>query len=147
MPSTARIILTGVILLGILLLIDWGAWRNMHRMWSDHVRFIWIRRAWFTLSTIQMVWFVIYAVQWPAWREHHPGYLLVTHAFLLSLLFPKLWLVGTEMVEGLRYGVQWLFTSSEARGGIPRRTFLTMTGQATAGLILGAFAHGMTRGR
>ena len=147
MPSTARIILTGVILLGILLLIDWGAWRNMQRMWSDHARFIWIRRAWFTLTTIQLVWFVIYAVQWPVWREHHPGYLLVTHAFLLSLLFPKLWLVGTEMVEGVRYGLQWLFTSGEARAGIPRRTFLTVTGQATAGLILGAFAHGMTRGR
>lgn len=119
----------------------------MHRMWSDSVRFLWIRRVWFTLTLVQLVWFGLYAFQWRSWRQDHPEFLMVTNAFLLSLFFPKLWLAGLEVLEGLRHGVQWLFTSSESRSGIPRRTFLTVAGQAGAGLLFGAFAHGMTRGR
>ena len=147
MPSTARMIWTALILLGILLLIEWGAWRNIHRVWSSNARFPLVRRVWFATAVIQFVWFGIYVFRWPIWREHHPQYLLLTHAVLISLLVPKLWLSGTEIIESLRFGAQWLFTSTDSRPGIPRRTFISWTGQAAAGVLFGSFAYGMTRGR
>lgn len=147
MPSTARMIWSALILLGILLLIEWGAWRNIHRVWSSNARFPLVRRVWFATAVIQFVWFGIYVFRWPIWREHHPQYLLLTHAVLISLLVPKLWLSGTEIIESLRFGAQWLFTSTDSRPGIPRRTFISWTGQAAAGVLFGSFAYGMTRGR
>ena len=136
-----------IILLCFILLIEWGAWRNMHRMWSDHDKFSRIRRAWFSVSVVQLIWFGIYVFRWPVWRQEHPQFLLVTHAVLISLLIPKMWLFGTEIIEALRQGGQWLVTRAEHRPGIPRRTFISWSGQAVAGILLGSFAYGMTRGR
>lgn len=147
MPSIARIILTSVILLGILGLIEWGAWRNLNRMWSEHARFNAIKWAWRGVGVVQLVWTMVYFLRWPHWREFKPEWLLLTHAVLISLLVPKLVLAGVEIAEGFRFGVQWLFSSAENRPGVPRRTFITIAGQASAGLLLGAFAHGMTWGR
>ncbi len=147
MPSTLRIIITSLILLGILGLIEWGAWRNMGRMWSGHARFSAIRWGWWSITAIQVAWTLLYFWKWPHWREFQPQYLLWTHAVLISIALPKLFLCGVEMVDGLRYSVQWLFSGKEFRASVPRRSFITLAGQATAGLLLGAFAHGMTRGR
>ena len=134
-------------LLGLILLIEWMAWRNIHRMWSSYNRFDVVRKVWFAVVAIQLVWFAIYIFRWPVWREHHPQYLLLTHAVLISLLVPKIWLGGTELIEAVRQGIQWLVTRPEQRVGIPRRTFITWSGQAVAGVLLGSFAYGMTRGR
>ena len=60
---------------------------------------------------------------------------------------PKLFLCGVEMLEGIRYWGQWAMTGSNHRADVPRRTFITVTGQAAAGLLFAAFANGMTRGR
>lgn len=147
MPSWSRVMIVALILLGILLFLEWGAWRNMHRVWSHFDHFTWIRRIWFGVSLIQFIWFGIYVFRWSEWREHHPQLLLLTHAVLISLLIPKLWLTGTEIIEATRQGLQWLFTRPEGRPGIPRRTFISLTGQGVAGILLGAFAYGMTRGR
>jgi predicted MPP superfamily phosphohydrolase len=139
--------IVALILLGILLFVEWGAWRNMQRVWSQHEPFVWIRRIWFGVSLIQFIWFGIYVFSWSEWRENHPQLLLLTHAVLISLLIPKLWLTGTEIIEAVRQGLQWLLTRPEGRPGIPRRTFISLTGQGVAGILLGAFAYGMTRGR
>jgi predicted MPP superfamily phosphohydrolase len=139
--------IVALILLGILLFVEWGSWRNMHRVWYQNGAFTWIRRIWFGISLVQFVWFGIYVFRWSEWREHHPQFLLLTHAVLISLLIPKVWLAGTEVVEAVRQGLQWLFTRPEGRPGIPRRTFISLTGQGVAGILLGAFAYGMTRGR
>ncbi len=147
MPSWSRVMIVALILLGILLFVEWGSWRNMHRVWSQNGAFAWIRRIWFGISLVQFVWFGIYVFRWSEWREHHPQLLLLTHAVLISLLIPKVWLAGTEVVEAVRQGLQWLFTRPEGRPGIPRRTFISLTGQGVAGILLGAFAYGMTRGR
>lgn len=147
MPSWSRVMIVALILLGILLFVEWGSWRNMHRVWSQNGAFTWIRRIWFGISLVQFVWFGIYVFRWSEWREHHPQLLLLTHAVLISLLIPKVWLAGTEVVEAVRQGLQWLFTRPEGRPGIPRRTFISLTGQGVAGILLGAFAYGMTRGR
>ena len=37
----------------------------------------------------------------------------------------------------LRQGIQWLLTSPEQRAGIPRRTFISWSGQAVAGVFAG----------
>ena len=116
-------------------------------MWSHYSRFGLVRRVWFVTMAIQLLWFAVYIFRWPIWREHHPSYLLLTHAVLISLLVPKIWLGGTEIFEMLRQGIQWLVTSPERRAGIPRRTFISWSGQAVAGVLLGSFAYGMTRGR
>ncbi len=147
MPSWSRVMIVALILLGILLFVEWGAWRNMQRVWSQHEPFVWIRRIWFGVSLIQFIWFGIYVFSWSEWRENHPQLLLLTHAVLISLLIPKLWLTGTEIIEAVRQGLQWLLTRPEGRPGIPRRTFISLTGQGVAGILLGAFAYGMTRGR
>jgi predicted MPP superfamily phosphohydrolase len=147
MPSWSRVMIVALILLGILLFVEWGSWRNMHRVWYQNGAFTWIRRIWFGISLVQFVWFGIYVFRWSEWREHHPQFLLLTHAVLISLLIPKVWLAGTEVVEAVRQGLQWLFTRPEGRPGIPRRTFISLTGQGVAGILLGAFAYGMTRGR
>ena len=147
MSSLVRVMWLALFILGIILLIEWGAWQNMLRMLSVHVRFPSIRRGWFIISAVQLVWFGIYVFRWSFWREHQPQYLLVTHAVLISLLVPKLWLAGTELLEGLRHAVQWILTSPDERPGIPRRTFITWSGQAAAGFLLGSFSYGMTRGR
>jgi len=147
MPSWSRVMIVALILLGILLFVEWGSWRNMHRVWYQNGAFTWIRRIWFGISLVQFVWFGIYVFRWSEWREHHPQLLLLTHAVLISLLIPKVWLAGTEVVEAVRQGLQWLFTRPEGRPGIPRRTFISLTGQGVAGILLGAFAYGMTRGR
>lgn len=147
MPSIARIILTSLILLGILGLVEWGGYRNMQRMWSGHARFNAIKWTWRGVSMVQLVWTIVYFFRWSYWREFSPEWLLLTHAVLISLLVPKLVLSMVELVEGLRFSLQWLLTSTEARPGVPRRTFITIAGQASAGLLLGAFAHGMTWGR
>ena len=147
MPSTLRILITSLILLGMVGLIEWGAWRNMSRMWSGHARFSAIRWGWFSVTALQFLWTLVYFWRWPHWREFQLQYLLVTHAVLISLAVPKLFLCGVEMVDGLRYGSQWLFTDKSSRADVPRRSFITVTGQAAAGFLLGAFAHGMTQGR
>ncbi|MCH1581854.1 MAG: metallophosphoesterase [Flavobacteriales bacterium] len=147
MPSTARMIISALFLLGFVLLVEWGAWRSMHRMWSQHHRFELLRKVWWAVSVVQFLWFLLYLYRWPVWREHHPQYLLLTHAVLISLLVPKLWLGGTELIEAIRQGIQWLLTRPEGRSGIPRRTFITWSGQAVAGILLTSFAYGMTRGR
>jgi predicted MPP superfamily phosphohydrolase len=134
-------------LLGLILFIEWMAWRNVHRGWSSYSRFDLVRKVWFVIVAIQLVWFAIYIFRWPVWREHHPQYLLLTHAVLISLLVPKIWLGGTELIEAVRQGIQWLVTRPEHRDGIPRRTFITWSGQAVAGVLLGSFAYGMTKGR
>lgn len=147
MPTVATRVMMALVLLGLILFIEWMAWRNIHRMWSNYSRFDNVRRVWLVVGAIQLVWFAIYIFRWPVWREHHPQYLLLTHAVLISLLVPKIWLGGTELIEAVRQGIQWLVTRPEQRAGIPRRTFITWTGQAAAGVLLGAFAYGMTRGR
>ena len=147
MPSIARILLTSAILLGILSLIEWGAWRNVNRMWAGNARLEQIRWGWRIVTLIQFVWTLIYFVRWPEWRQFSPGWLLLTHAVLISLVVPKLFLCGVEMLEGIRYWGQWALTGSDHRADVPRRTFITVTGQAAAGVLLAAFANGMTRGR
>ena len=147
MPSIARIILTSAILLGFVALIEWGAWRSMVRMWSGSPRFPAIRWGWRVVTAIQFIWTIVYFIRWPHWREFQPQYLLLTHAVLISLVVPKLFLCGVEVLDAVRYWGQWAFTSKAARADVPRRTFITVTGQAAAGLLLGAFAHGMSRGR
>jgi len=142
-----RILITSAILLGILGLIEWGAWRNMARMWSASARFSTIRWTWFSVTAVQIVWTLIYFWRWSHWREFAPQYLLLTHAVLISLAVPKLFLCGVEIADGLRYWSQWAVTPKATRVDVPRRSFITVAGQATAGLLLGAFAHGMTRGR
>lgn len=147
MPNIGRILLTSVILLLIVGLIEWGAYRNVQRVWGASSRWNWIKWSWRSVTLIQVVWTIIYFVRWPHWREFKPEWLLLTHAVLISLLIPKLFLSGIEAMEGMRFGFQWLFTSSEQRANVPRRTFISIAGQASAGLLLGAFAHGMTFGR
>lgn len=147
MPSATTRVIMALFLLGLILFIEWMAWRNVHRMWSHYSRFGLVRRVWFVTMAIQLLWFAVYIFRWPIWREHHPSYLLLTHAVLISLLVPKIWLGGTEIFEMLRQGIQWLVTSPERRAGIPRRTFISWSGQAVAGVLLGSFAYGMTRGR
>lgn len=147
MPTTLRILISSLITLGIVGLIEWGAWKNMCRMWSEHARFSAIRWGWFSVTALQFLWTLVYFWKWPHWREFQPQCLLVTHAVLISLVVPKLVLCGVEMVDGLRYWSQWLFTAKSSRADVPRRTFITLTGQAAAGLLFGAFAHGMTQGR
>ncbi|MBK12796.1 MAG: hypothetical protein CL849_04635 [Crocinitomicaceae bacterium] len=147
MPSTAWILLTSAILFGFLALIELGAWRSMVRMWSGHARFNIIRWVWGVVMFIQFVWTIVYFMRWPHWREFQLQYLLLTHAVLISLLVPKLFLAGVEALDGLRYWGQWAFSSKVSRPNVPRRTFITVAGQATAGVLLGAFAHGMSRGR
>ena len=112
MPSIARILLTSAILLGIISLIEWGAWRNVNRMWAGNARLEQIRWAWRVVTVVQYVWTVIYFVRWPHWREFSIGWLLLTHAVLISLLVPKLFLCGVEMLEGIRYWGQWALTGS-----------------------------------
>lgn len=147
MPSIARIILSSAILLGFVALIEWGAWRSMVRMWSGNPRFPAIRWGWRVVTAIQFIWTIVYFIRWPHWREFQPQYLLLTHAVLISLVVPKLFLCGVEVLDAVRYWGQWAFTSKAARADVPRRTFITVTGQAAAGFLLGAFAHGMSRGR
>jgi len=147
MPSIARILLSSAILLAVMALIEWGAWRNVRRMWSGHVRYPQIRWVWRFVALVQFVWTIIYFSRWPHWREFSVGWLLLTHAVLISLLIPKLFLCGVELLDGLRYWGQWAVTGSARRADVPRRTFVTVAGQATAGLLLAAFANGMTRGR
>ncbi len=147
MPTTARILLTSAILFGFVALIELGAWRNMVRMWSGHIRFPLIRWGWRIVTLIQFVWTIIYFMRWPHWREFQPQYLLLTHAVLISLVVPKLFLAGVEALDGLRYWGQWAMSAKVSRPDVPRRTFITLTGQVAAGLLFGAFAHGMSRGR
>lgn len=147
MPNIGRILLTSVILLLIVGLIEWGAYRNVQRVWGGSSRWNWIKWSWRSVTLIQVVWTIIYFVRWPFWREFKPEWLLLTHAVLISLLIPKLFLSSIEAIEGMRFGFQWLFTSSEHKANVPRRTFISIAGQASAGLLLGAFAHGMTFGR
>lgn len=147
MPSVLRIAITSLILLALVGLIEWGAWRNVDRMWSGHGRHAQIRWAWWGLALVQFVWMLVYFFRWPDWRQANPGWLLLTHAVLISLVVPKLFLCGVELLEGLRYWGQWAVTGSPNRAHVPRRTFITMTGQAAAGLLFVAFANGMTRGR
>ena len=142
-----RIFIALLILLGIVALIEWGAWRNMVRMWAQHASFPWIRRVWWGVALAQFGWIALYFFRWQHWRESSPQLLLWTNAVLISLILPKLFLVGVEVLDGLRYWGQWAFTGKTARADVPRRTFITLAGQATAGVLLGAFAHGMTRGR
>ena len=147
MPNIGRILITSVILLLIVGLVEWGAYRNVQRVWGASSRWNWIKWSWRSVTLIQVVWTIIYFVRWPHWREFKPEWLLLTHAVLISLLIPKLFLSGIEAIEGVRFGFQWLFTSSEHKANVPRRTFISIAGQASAGLLLGAFAHGMTFGR
>lgn len=119
----------------------------MVRMWSGSPRFPAIRWGWRVVMAIQFIWTLVYFMRWPHWREFQPQYLLLTHAVLISLVVPKLFLCGVEVLDAVRYWGQWAFTSKAARVDVPRRTFITVTGQAAAGLLLGAFAHGMSRGR
>lgn len=116
-------------------------------MWSGHTRFPLIRWGWRIVTLIQFVWTIIYFMRWPHWREFQPQYLLLTHAVLISLVVPKLFLAGVEALDGLRYWGQWAMSAKVSRPDVPRRTFITLTGQVAAGLLFGAFAHGMSRGR
>ena len=103
MPSIARILLTSAILLGIISLIEWGAWRNVNRMWAGNARLEQIRWAWRLVTLVQYIWTIVYFIRWPYWREFSIGWLLLTHAVLISLVVPKLFLCGVEMLEGIRY--------------------------------------------
>jgi len=147
MPTVSTRVIIALILLGLILLIEWMAWRNFQRMWSGLNRFDTVRKVWLGVTVVQLMWFAVYTFRWDVWREHNPQYLLVTHAVLISLLVPKMWLGGTELVEATRQGIQWLLTRPEQRSGIPRRTFITWSGQAMAGVLLASFSYGMTRGR
>ena len=93
MPSIARILLTSAILLGIISLIEWGAWRNVNRMCrkrsvgADSVGLE-------VVTLVQYIWTIVYFIRWPYWREFSIGWLLLTHAVLISLVVPKLFLCG-----------------------------------------------------
>ena len=97
-----------------------------------------VRRVWFVTMAIQLLWFAVYIFRWPIWREHHPSYLLLTHAVLISLLVPKIWLGGTEIFEMLRSGHTMV---GDQPGAAAREfhgsTFISWSGQAVAGVFAG----------
>ena len=139
MPTTLRILISSLITLGIIGLIEWGAWRNMGRMWSEHARFSAIRWGWFSVTALQFLWTLVYFWKWPHWREFQPQYLLVTHAVLISLMVPKLVLCGVEMVDGLRYWSQWLFTAKSSRADVPPKDLHHPDGPSCCGTLVRGF--------
>ena len=141
-----RIFIALLILLGIVALIEWGGGETCAHVGPACVLSL-DSPDLVGVALAQFGWIALYFFRWQHWRESSPQLLLWTNAVLISLILPKLFLVGVEVLDGLRYWSQWAFTGKTARADVPRRTFITLAGQATAGVLLGAFAHGMTRGR
>lgn len=136
-----------LVVLLLLVLIEWGAWKSFQRSASKSKNNRVLRRMWWSITAILGLWLVVYVFRWEAWREQCVGCLMVFHAVLITFLIPKLFMALTELLESIEHRVRKQFKPRSERSTMARRTFITKVGQGTAGVLFASFANGMLRGR
>ncbi|MDG2426013.1 MAG: metallophosphoesterase [Flavobacteriales bacterium] len=135
------------VILTILLLIEWAAWRSIRRTISSWKRFRLARAVWAGLAAAFFIFFFIVIVKPSSWLSDCQPCFIAFVATFVTLFSPKFILAVFELFESVFLAIRRALAPKSSRAGISRRSFLTAVGQGSAGLFFGGLLYGMLHGR
>ena len=148
MPPLSRVLITLFFLSSILGAVEWMAFRLLKRKFElNHNWEAWSR---FWLVAIGLIWiaFMVNAFMWPTWRATHPRLLSFLSVLFFVVFIPKLVMAFFQLVDDLRYLVQWgVVQTGTSDRPIPRSSFIATLGLGAAGITFSSFLYGVVWGK